>query len=290
MVLDSHTHAWGPATEAHPWVNDQLVERVAELDVPDVYTAERLLADMDAAGVDRAVLVGFPICDWRDNWYTVEAVREHDRLLGVGLVDPLADGSADTLRDLMAVDGMLGVRLGVLFPHDDMWSGEDHPEATWLREAVGERAFWRAAVETDALVQLFVHYDQVDQVRELVEAYPDLTYAVDHFARADVSAAPEESGFAALAELADQENVLVKASSVPYVSDEAFPYRDAHDHVRWLLAEFGRDRVAWGSDYPYVSDMASYPETIDWLDRVDGVSPSDRRWLTGRAFARAVGV
>jgi len=288
MVLDSHTHAWGPSTESRPWENDHLADRMAALDVPDVYTADRLLADMDAAGIDRAVLVGYPIYDWRDNRYTVEAVGDHDRLLGVGMLDPLAEDSGAALRELMAGDGMVGVRLGALFDPGNMWSGEVRPEAAWLRDAIEAQEFWAAARDTDALVQLYVHHDQLDQVVELVDRYPELTYAVDHYALADVTKPPDKGCFVTFAELADHENVLVKVSATPHVSGEEFPYRDVHDHVRWLLAEFGRERVVWGSDYPYVSDDATYEQTLDWLDYVDGLSGADRRWLTHRAFARAV--
>lgn len=61
MVVDAHTHAWGPPSRARPWVNAEIVDIAQNFDVDVVYTAERLLADMDEAGVDEAVVVGYPI-------------------------------------------------------------------------------------------------------------------------------------------------------------------------------------------------------------------------------------
>lgn len=287
MIIDSHVHAWGYPSPEHPWVTGDIVELVEGFAVDAAYTAEKLLADMDAAGVDEAVVVGYPIGEWTDNWYTVEAA-EHDRLSGVVMVDQFAPDAADRLRDLLANEGIIGFRLGAICPYDRMWETFD-PSAEWLRQAIGETEFWDAARETDAVVQILAHVEQLDQVVELVETYPDLTYLVDHFSHADPSNAPEESGFATYADLAEFEHVYPKVSEVQHRSAESYPYEDIHDHVRWLVEEFGRERVVWGADYPNVSDVATYEECVTWLDHVDGLSSADVEWLRGRSIERALG-
>nr|WP_304466116.1 amidohydrolase family protein [Saliphagus sp. LR7] len=289
MVLDTHTHAWGPPSPAHPWTNGPLVEDgVDSFSVETVYRGESLLADMDAAGIDEAVVVGYPIGEWTDNRYTERVAREFDRLYGVVMLDQFADGASEELRGSMDVEGILGFRLGAICPYDRMWETFD-PEVEWLREAIDETAFWEAARETDALVQILAHEDQLAQVVELVETYPDLTYALDHFAHADPEVPPAEGPFARLADLADHD-VAVKVSEIPHRSLEGFPYRDVHDHVRWLVETFGRERVVWGSDFPNVSDVAGYGESLRWLDHVDGLSGEDRKWISGRAFRDLVGL
>ena len=289
MVFDPHTHAWGPPSEAHPWVNGPIVDMVDGFDVHTVYTADRLLADMDRTGVDEAVVVGYPICDWTDNWYTRRVAAEHDRLYGIVMLDPFADDAAAHLRECMAVDGVLGFRLGVACPSDRMWETFD-PEVSWLREAIEETEFWEAAVETDAVVQLLPDHRQLDQVFALVEAYPELTYLIDHFAHAGPETPTDGGTFARFSELAEYDGVAVKVSEMVHASDGEFPYADMHDHVRWLLEEFGRERVVWGSDYPNVSDEATYGESLRWVDYVEGLSDCDREWLTGRAFREHVGL
>ncbi|EMA59698.1 amidohydrolase [Halorubrum lipolyticum DSM 21995] len=287
MIVDSHTHAWAAPSEDHPWVNGPLLDVVDEFDVHTVYTAERLLDDMDRNGVDEAVIVGYPICDWRDNRYTVEAAREHDRLYGIVMVDQFADDAADRLREYMAVDGVLGFRLGAACPYDEMWKRFD-PNVDWLRRAIGEAEFWEAARETDATVQILCDHSQLDQALELVERYPDLTYLFDHFSHAGPQTPIEDGTFARYAELAEYDSVAVKVSEIPHMSEEAFPYADMHDHVRWFVDTFGRERVVWGSDYPNVSDAAGYGDARHWLDRVEGISETDREWITGRAFREHV--
>lgn len=287
MILDSHTHAWAAPSKDHPWVNGPLMDVVDGFDVHTVYTAGRLLDDMDRNRVDEAVVVGYPICDWRDNWYTVEAARKHDRLYGIVMVDQFADDAADRLREYMAVDGVLGFRLGVACPYDEMWERFD-PSADWLRRAIEEEEFWEAAQETDATVQILCDHSQLDQALELVERYPDLTYLFDHFSHAGPQTSIEESTFAQYAELAEYDSVAVKVSEIPHMSEETFPYTDMHGHVRWFLDTFGRERVIWGSDYPNVSDVAGYSDTRHWLTCVEGISDADREWITGRAFREHV--
>jgi predicted TIM-barrel fold metal-dependent hydrolase len=155
-IIDSHMHAWGPDTVAHPWTTNAIVEAVESLPVTTEYTAEVLLDDLDAAGVEEAVVVGLPVTHWLDNWYVEHVAREYDRLSGIALLDPFADDAANELRRLMAVDGILGFRLAPVFPRDAMY--EVDPGSTertdWLVDAIEETEFWKACAETGASVNL----------------------------------------------------------------------------------------------------------------------------------------
>jgi len=281
MVLDAHTHAWGPPSRDHPWVNGPLVEDVGEYAVPPVYRADDLLEGMDRAGVDEAVVVGFPLPEWTDNHYVYEAAAR-ERLSGIVMLDPFAEDAAERLRDAMAHDGILGFRLGALCPYDRMWETFD-AEQTWLRDAIREEAFWEAARETGALVQVLADTAQLDQALELVETYPELTYLFDHYGHADPSENPDSGPFSRFCDFAAYD-VAVKVSETPHHSKEPYPYADLHDHVRWLVETFGREHVVWGSDFPNVSDVCGYERSLSWLNEVDSLSRTDREWLTGRAF------
>ncbi len=289
MIIDSHTHTWGPPSPSHPWVNESIVRDVGEYSVGPIFENDALLAAMDAIGVDEAVIVGYPICDWRDNWYTISAARTHDRLYGVVLIDPFAESAAEQLRAAMETDGVLGVRLGGLCPYDRMWETFD-TGVEWLRAAIAETAFWEAVADTDALVQLLVHVDQLDQALELVERHPELTYLFDHFGYADPETSLTDGPFQQFGELAAFDSVGVKISEVVHQSADSYPYSDMHPHVGWLLDAFGRERVVWGSDYPNVSDETTYERTLTWLDHVETLSDTDRRWLTGRSFRTLLGL
>lgn len=291
-ILDSHMHAWGPDTAEHPWETDSIVEAVKALPVKTEYTAEVLLEDLDAAGVDEAVVIGLPLTHWLDNWYVETVAREYDRLYGVALLDPFAENAAGELRRLMAIDDLVGFRLAPVFPRDAMYEVDpgETVQTDWLRDAIDETAFWEACAETGASVNLLAHYTQLDQVQALVETYPELSYVVDHFGRAGADVAVDDPAFAQFADLADAGDVLVKASAIPAISDEQFPHRDVEDKIRWLLDTFGREKVAWGSDYPFISPETDYEETLTCLDEMDAVSDGEHRWLTERSFRRHVDI
>lgn len=288
-MIDTHTHAWGTASREHPWVNGPLLDLIDKFDVHTVYTADRLLADMDRNGVDEAVVVGYPIYDWTDNWYTLQIAEEYERLYGIVMVDQFTDDAADRLRHYMGTDGILGFRLGAACPYDRMWETFD-PNVNWLQDAIEETEFWEVAVEMNATVQILCDHSQLDQALKLVERYPELTYLFDHFAHADPETPTDEGTFAQFTKLADYDNVAVKVSEIPHMSETMFPYEDMHDHVRWFLDTFGRDRVIWGSDFPNISDQATYGEAHHWLRHVDGISAADRNRITGESFKRLVGL
>lgn len=291
MVIDTHTHAWGPPSPAHPWVNESIVESVARFDVDTVYDAESLLADMDRLRVDEAVVVGYPIVEWTDNWYTVEAAVEHDRLYGVVMLDHFGEDAVEQARETLSTDGVVGIRLSAGHQYDHMWRPAPTDEtATWLPDAVEQEAFWDVVREEDTVVTISTGFEHLDQVRELVETYPDLTYVFDAYG--PLSADAPDEHFDAFAEFANFDGVGVKVSHTPYVSNEGFPYADVHDQLHWLLEEFGRDRVAWGSDFPNVTqhpDDVTYAEAFNWLHHVDGLSERDRRYLEGEAWKTLAG-
>lgn len=78
---------------------------------------------------------------------------------------------------------------------------------------------------------ILAHVDQLDQVVELVEAYPDLTYLVDHFSHGDPNESPSESAFARYADLAEFDTTHPKVSEMQHNSKAGFPYEAMHDHV-----------------------------------------------------------
>jgi predicted TIM-barrel fold metal-dependent hydrolase len=296
MVLDTHAHCWGPPTAEHPWTNPQIVggedefasgDFLADFSVDLVYTDDKLVRDMQKVVVDEAVVVGYPINPWTDNYYTVKAVENNDELTAVVMIDQFADDAIEKLEQLMGTDGVVGIRLGVGCPYDEMWSNFD-PSANWLPEAAEEEEFWAAVEALDAPVHIWSLPAQIDQVIDFVDRYPELTYVLDHhlYIRGDVR--PGDEPFEELGKLAAYDNVAVKVSGVVTLSDERFPYPDKHDHLVWMLETFGRERVAWGSDWPNESNAASYVETLNWLRHVDQLSEQDFEWITGRSFKRHI--
>ena len=116
MIIDFHAHIFPesicaqrkPCCETEPAFEMLYGPPSARLVGPS-----ELMAAMDAGGVDRAVVFGFP---WqspelyrRHNDFVMEAVREFPgRLIGFGCFDPLAPGAAEEAERCLA-GGLAGI-------------------------------------------------------------------------------------------------------------------------------------------------------------------------------------
>jgi len=127
-----------------------------------------------------------------------------------------------------------------------------------------------------------------DEVVPLAGMREEITY--QNLGHADSEVPPRDGKFSRFADLTAYDNVEVKVSEIPDFSNEPFPHEDMHDHAQWFVDTFGRERVVWGSNFPNVSDVATYREALIWLEHIDGLSERDREWITGRSFRRLAGL
>ena len=104
-IIDCQVHVWPPERPDRLFLRDGQGRESAP------YTYEQLLADMERAGVGRAVLVP-PSIEGDRNDYALEAARKYpDRFAVMGRF-PLAAGNGRSLVERWKEQpGMLGVRL-----------------------------------------------------------------------------------------------------------------------------------------------------------------------------------
>ena len=127
MIVDSQVHLWPAETPDWRWVPG------ATPQLPEPFTAEKLLPLMNESGVNRVVVVT-PGWVGDRNDYSLEVARRYpDRFAVMGrfpLKDPKAAALLPTWRQQ---PGMLGIRLSFL-----------GPAATWLADGTADW-FWPAA-------------------------------------------------------------------------------------------------------------------------------------------------
>jgi L-fuconolactonase len=280
-VVDTHTHVWGPDTDELPWAAPILPPGWE-----GTYTHDDLIADMDAADVDEAVVVSTPLYGHEEgaNEYTFRAIEAHpDRLWGVAILEWFPESPsalAERLARLVRRDRILGVRAHAVDPSPGV-PDDERDTAEWLLDDRLEPALSRAA-EMDATVFVFAEPEQLPTVVDLADRYPGLGIVLDHMA-APAPVDPD-GPWAAMERLAERESVSVKVSSIPRASREEWPYEDCHEHLRRLLDWFGAERLMVGSDYPWLDDWARYEQCLSWLEGVEFLSPRDRRFLSAGTF------
>ena len=268
--MDAQVHLWKAASADWPWVPGMKPQ------MPEPFTIEKLLPLMDAAGVDRVVVVP-PSWPGDRNDYALEAAQRYPDRFGVmGRITLRNPKSADLLPAWRGQPGMLGVRLTFLGKDVEMLSDG---AAEW---------FWPAA-EKAGLPVMFLAVGQAAYFGRVAERHPGLPLIVDHMGLSLSVPAVREGKFDAsiadTASLAKYPNVSVKLSAAPNYSLQPYPFPDMTPHLKRLFEAYGPRRCYWGTDMTNNFDKATYPRRIaHFTETLDFLSEADKDWVMGRAI------
>ena len=269
-VVDAQVHLWKAASADWPWVPGMKPQ------MPEPFTIEKLVAMMDEAGVNRAVIVP-PSWTGDRNDYGLEAAERYPGRFAVMGRLPLRDpASAARLPAWRSLPGMLGVRVTFLGKDAAMLSDGS---ADW---------FWPAA-EKAKLPVMFLALEQEAYFSRVAERHPGLQLIVDHMGLSLSSPAVREGKFdaaiAQTARLAKYPNVSVKVSAAPNYSLQPYPFRDMTPHIKRLFEAYGPRRCYWGSDMTNGFDKATYRQRIThFTETLDFLSENDKEWIMGRGI------
>jgi predicted TIM-barrel fold metal-dependent hydrolase len=261
LVVDAQIHIWKghkPTNPNHRQVAD--------------YTAADVLKEMDAGGVNAAVIHP-PGWDPDSNALAMEAARQHPNRLSILANFPLDKPESRTLVDTIKNrPGTLGLRFALLQPHQKTWLMDGTID--WL---------WPAAERAGVPVAL-LGPDLLPAINRIAPRHPGLKLIIDHFGRPDAA----WSNLPELAATAKFPNVALKATGAPSYSAEAYPHRDIHGHIRRLYDAFGPERMFWGTDITRMpcswrQCVTMFTEELPWL------SAKDKELIMGRALCNWLG-
>jgi predicted TIM-barrel fold metal-dependent hydrolase len=273
LIVDAQVHIWGANTPERPWPARHKPHREVPL------TKDELLHEMDAAGVDRAVLVP-PSWEGDRNDLALAAAQAHpERFAVMGRIDPDAPGSRGALATWREQPGMLGLRF--TFHRQGLVEQLTEGRVDWV---------WGEAEKAGIPVMILVPHALVYLIDRVAQRHPGLRIVMDHLSIP--SGATGEEAFRDLDKLlaiAKRENVAVKATSLPsYVRDDPYPYRSVHPHLRRVYDAFGPKRIFWGTDLSrlpcsYRQGITMFTEEIPWL------TAADKEWIMGRGVCEWLG-
>jgi predicted TIM-barrel fold metal-dependent hydrolase len=221
-------------------------------------SVEQLLRDMDAAGVTRAVLLGWywekpETCAWHNRFYSA-CVRGHpDRLAAFAALHPAA-GRAATLAEVRRAhdEGLIG--LGELSPHSQGYDIDD----SVFRDALALAAELRLPVNfhvTDPVSKPYpgrVETPLADFVR-LAREFPCTTFILSHL-----------GGLLPLVDSSavSWQNLFYDTAALPLV----YP----PNVLRRMLDAVGQGKILFGSDYPLIlfPRQESEPGLIRFLAQI----------------------
>ena len=268
-IIDSQVHIWAPETPDKPW------DRVdaAKPHRPEPLGHEELLREMDAAGVDRAVLVP-PTWEADRNDTSMEAARLHpDRFAVMGRLTLDAPESHERMATWTDQPGMLGIRLTF---HRGRYR-------TWLDEGTIDW-FWEAAERYDVPVMALAPH-ALPQLAEIAARHPGLRLCIDHMGlNSSLIGKPLSPIVDGLIKLAALPNVAVKASALPCYSTESYPYPSLHPQIRRVVDAFGPQRVFWGTDLSHLPCPYGQALTL-FTEELQNLTADEKEWILGRALA-----
>ena len=268
MITDSQVHIWTVSPGESPPSDPQ----DHQLKHPKGFLAEELIAEMDAIGVDRAVIC--PPRAWMETAteYALDAAARYPGRLAI--MDSFDWTGADARSNFERVRDnqyILGMRTSVRALANSL----DHQTVRWI---LGE-------CEREAIPITVLASGMPAVIVPVMKRYPRLRMTFDHMARV-----PDAKGSAAFASLNDllaftkYENVGVKVSSVPDSSAERYPFPDLYEGVRRIHEAFGARRMLWGSDLSGLS--VSYLECLNhFREGLDFLTEDDKERILGKALA-----
>lgn len=255
MIADAQVHIW---TSVDP--NSLNKQRYP------AYSKDEVLKEMDAAGVDRVVLVppSWEIVDSPDNRNipSLEAARLHpDRFTVAGLMSFEHPKSPALIEGWLKRSGMRSMRLTFTTNGRHLADGL----ADWIWPEL-ERAGIPVMVRTEGEFPL---------IGKVAERHPGLAIAIDHMAASHF--VYDDAAFIHIPDLlalARFPNITVKASALPVYASDPYPYWNLHKYIRQVFDVFGPERMFWGSDLTrltgtYRESVTLFTEALPWLSERD---------------------
>jgi len=210
------------------------------------------LKQLDAAGVDRAILVQ-PEPYGDDHALVLDCLsRETNRLKGTSLFYPRDADAPKKLAQLVRQQPR------IVSTRFHAHRGKENYLTTFAEPGV--RALWKQAVDLGLVIELHIGPDYAAQAGEAIAAFPGCKVLIDHLAEPHLGSGVE---FANVLDLAKFPNVYMKLSGLGHFAKDAPFYESAIPFTRRVIQEFGAERVVWGSLPPEIVDkhMAGYPAT-----------------------------
>ena len=280
-IIDSHLHIWATADEAastFPYSGDAPPADLQNIASPDAL----IQIHMATAGVKGALIVQ-PANHKFDHSYVTQALRDHPgRFKGMLLHDPsLSTEDAIHRLENLVLAGFSSVRFN---PY--LWqtgsgtttgstTAPDPNNNMAMSSSEAGVAVYRRCAELHMPVGIMcfhgLHLHHTDIV-ELIRLSPETVLVLDHFGFAGFTDVGH-ANFQTLLSLSVYPNVYIKISALFRLSDE-YPFdRVRQERFLSLLEQFGKDRLMFGTDFPYALQHADSYKTM--VDLVSGWMETD---------------
>lgn len=272
--IDAHQHFWRYAPDTHAWINSSMA----------VLKHDFLPADLapllQASGVDGCIAVqaqtNVPETEW-----LLWLADAHDVIRGVvGWVDLCVPDVRDTLAPLASHPRLAGIRHIVQSEPQGFMDRDD------FRRGIA------ALADFDLTYDLLIYERQLGEALDLVRAFPEQRFVIDHIAKPDIRNGSFASWRLGIEAIAREPNTWCKLSGMVTETDwSAWTPATFTPYLDVIVQAFGPARCMIGSDWPVCTlagDYASVTSIV--IDYAERLSVAERDAVLGGTAAAFYGV
>jgi L-fucono-1,5-lactonase len=278
--IDAHQHFWRYAPGTHAWIDDSMTA------IRRDFLPAHLEPLLRAEGFDACIAVQAQQNIEETEWL-LSLADAHPFIRGVvGWVDLCAADVADQLARIAPHPKLRGVRHIV----------QDEPDDRFMLRPDFMRGI-AALPPTGLTYDILIYARQLAAAVELVKAFPDQKFVLDHIGKPAMRAAAFDQWARGIAALSRNRNVWCKlsgmvtetdwslAGTAAWSLDEFIPYLDV------IFDWFGPGRVMIGSDWPVCLLAGGYGDVIAIVrEYVEQRFPAHLNAILGATAAEFYGV
>jgi predicted TIM-barrel fold metal-dependent hydrolase len=273
MIIDAHTHIFSPdviAQRAQYAERDVFFEFLYSGVAARMVGAQEIIAAMDAAGIDKAILTGWcwqnhEICVEQNSW-TMDVMRQYPgRLIALAAIQPNAGRSAIRELERCIAGGMIG--LGELNA-DGQGFRLDDANILALANAAAEMGVTMLLHTNEPIGHKYPGKGQLPlaDIYEFIKAVPKLKLVLAHWG----------GGFPFYELMKEVRKIATKV----YYDSAASPLLYSSKIFRTVIDTVGSDKVLFGSDFPLILYPKRQTESdfAPFLAEMRNLGLSDDEW------------
>ena len=275
MIIDAHAHLWKkqqgivngkPVYDIGGGKSDfggEIRQMMPPYMTDGENTAERLIANMDYAGVSGAVITQEYI-DGNQDAYLLEVKEKYsDRIKVCALYEE---------RELADISGFDGIKICASRLSDKNLLNHLHP--------------FEVAYKNGKFISIDLADgdEQTEQMQKIIDMFPDLPIAIGHFGMVT------RENWMKQIELAKNTNVFVESGGITWLfHGEFYPYPSAVEAIKEAAAAVGFEKLMWGSDYPRTMTAITYKMSLDFIEKTTEISRKDKALILGENAVKFYG-
>ena len=267
MIIDAHAHLWKkqqgivnglPVYDiggGKSVFGDEIRQMMPPYMTDGENSAERFIANMDYAGVSGAVITQEYIDGNQDSYLAEAKTKYPERLKICALYEE------KPLGDISCFDG-IKICAGRL--SDKNLLNHLHP--------------FEKATENGKFISIDLADgdEQTEMMEKIAKEFPELKIAVGHFGMVT------RENWMSQIRLAKNKNVFIESGGITWLfNDEFYPYPSAVKSIIEAAKEVGFNKLMWGSDYPRTMTAVTYKMSLDFVQKTNEISESDKALFLG---------